>query len=893
MSKIHVISHSHWDREWYRPFQYFKVRLTYFMDQVLEVLENNENYKHFMLDGQMVMIEDYLTLKPENRDRIKGLVKSGKLIIGPWYSQPDEFAPSGESLVRNLLMGINQAESFGPVMKSGYLPDAFGHCGQMPQILNGFGIKTAAVMRGVPVHKLTSTEFVWEGINGDRVLATAFVTGYSNGMFLPEYDEMLAKRLEIAEKKLNEIGNKDHVLVMDGVDHQLMKPYVGDFLASDHPINNRTEHTTLEAYFEAVRNYMQEPVIIHGELVTPVTNRVHTSIASSRIYQKTENRRLEAELTRVLEPIASIAYVMGANYPKANIDSAWKEMFKNHAHDSIAGCATDEVHREIDQRFVDVANTVDTLKNLLGRSIGEAIDQKALKLVLFNSSLTKGRQKVQAEIYTTSKDFTIKDESGSTLAFKVINSEYMDVTRLSIWTLYLGQPCYLYKTVVSFDFDFDYNVGYSVLDILDGVKEDVEIKVPTVSDRQIETAYFKVDINSDGTLDVYNKATGKFFKGLNAFEDMGCAGDTYNYCPVEADYRVLSTDSKCEIELLKEEDRVLIKTRITMMVPESLTEEDRARSDKLLSQDISSEISLYHDLPRIDVITSLDNKAKDHRVRVLFPSGIETNNALSETHYGIIKRPIKEDMSIDWKKSNWSERPLPIYSQHRFTALEDDKSGLAILNKGLPEYEIYHHEDNTIALTLLRGVGMMGKSNLSVRPGRPSGISLATPDAQCLGHHVFEYSIYPYEQIGDVSAEADRYCSPAVAVMNKLPLDRYLEEMTDFFDLYEIPRIQDLLVKDIKNAPMKQCSVIDLEHEHVRISAIKKAETEEAVILRLYNPDLMPAEKVKVNIGFSYQSISRCNMGEVNIEDYGLCKDGLTINEIRPNSVITLKIYLA
>lgn len=892
MSKIHVISHSHWDREWYRPFQYFKVRLTYFMDQLLDVLESNDHFKHFMLDGQMVMIEDYLTLKPENRDRIGNLVKAGKLIIGPWYSQPDEFAPSGESLVRNLLMGIHQAESLGPVMKSGYLPDAFGHCGQMPQILNGFGIKTAAVMRGVPVNKLNSTEFIWEGINGDKVLTTAFVTGYSNGMFLPSSEDGIAKRLDMATKKLLEIGNKDHVLIMDGVDHQLMKPYVGDFLDSDHPINSKTEHTTLEGYFEAVRSHMQVPVVIQGELVTPVTNRVHTSIASSRIYQKTENRRLETELTKVLEPMVSMAYVMGANYPKANIDSAWKEMFKNHAHDSIAGCATDEVHREIDQRFVDVKNTVNTLKKLFARSIGQAVEQEDLKLIVFNSSLSKGKQKVQAEIYTTSKDFVIKDKSGKTVPYTLISSDYVDVTTLSIWTLYLGKPFYLHKSLVSFDYEFDFNVGYSVLDILDGACEDFEFNQPIVNGHQVETSYFKAAVKADGTLDVYDKTSGRSFKGLNAFEDMGCAGDTYNYCPVEHDTRILSTDNTCEIAVSSLRDRVVIETDITMMVPESLTDDDSYRSDRLVAQYIRSEITFYQDLARIDIKTSFDNVAKDHRVRVLFPTGIETEYALSETHFGVIKRPIKEDVSIDWEKAKWAERPLPIYSQHRYTALEDSRSGLAILNKGLPEYEVYPHEANTIALTLLRGVGMMGKANLSVRPGRPSGMAVATPDAQCLGQHVFEYSIFPYEDIARVAEEADRYCSPPEAVMNKLPLDQYLEEMDEFFNLYEIPRVHDLITRDIHDIPHQQFSMIALSHSCIRISAVKKAEKDEAIILRLYNPDFKSVENVKVDIGFSYEAISRCNMGEVDLEVYEVKKDGVTIGDIKANTALSLKIYL-
>ncbi len=149
MSKIHVVPHTHWDREWYKPFQYFRVKLVYVIDRIMDILESNEDFQYFLLDGQTIVLEDYLQIKPENEGRLQELIQAGRLVVGPWYVQPDAFAPDGESLIRNLLLGIGMAEDFGKSMMVGYLPDTFGHSGQLPHILKGFGIELAVMMRGV------------------------------------------------------------------------------------------------------------------------------------------------------------------------------------------------------------------------------------------------------------------------------------------------------------------------------------------------------------------------------------------------------------------------------------------------------------------------------------------------------------------------------------------------------------------------------------------------------------------------------------------------------------------------------------------------------------------------------------------------------------------------
>lgn len=901
MAKAHVVSHTHWDREWYRPFQYFKVRLTYFMDDVLNTLEQQDNYKYFMLDGQTVMIEDYLTVKPENRNRITTLVNEGKLIVGPWYSQPDEFVPSGESLVRNLLIGIRQSQDFGAYMNIGYLPDAFGQSAQMPQILKGFGIDSACMMRGVPVHKLNQSDFIWKGLNGDEVIASALATGYSNGMFMPDGTELIEMRLKKAIKDLNKLGGQEDFLILNGVDHQLVQPAIANFI-EDRDQNDTEvtfEHTTLQHYFDDISQNTEDFVTVEGELISPVTNRVHTSIASSRIYQKIANREMEQLLVHKVEPLAAIAYAFGAEYPKANINDAWKSMFQNQAHDSICGCCTDEIHREIDQRFTDVRNIGTTLYNMYSRSMARNLTGEAPVLVLWNTSFIKGHQLVRGTVYTESCDFTLKDKNQQIVPFTVLNSEVIDAAALSLWTLYLEKETPVHKTDIQLYMDFDFNIGYKVLDIVDG---SIAVEpLPTedqsslmVTDRTVESEHLKIMVNDNGTFNMIDKVTGITYKGLNEIEDCGCAGDTYNYSPVSEDMVILSNHAKDHTSTITKYDGyTVIQTDYTMMIPEQLIDHDQRRSVQLIPLPISSRVTLFADEKRIDIETTLNNNAKDHRIRVLFPTPIISDCSYAETQFGTICRTNSIDEAALWEERKWSEKPLPIYSQQRFTSVNDGNHGLAVLNKGLSEYEIYENDGSTIAITLLRGVGMMGKGNLAIRPGRPSGIPIPTPEAQCQGKHTYQYSLYPHAgniDTGEVTREAIQYESEGTFTQSHLPMKSLTDYHQEFFELYNIPHMNDFVQRQLNDLNQEQCELINLSDPRIIISCLKKAEDEEALILRIYNSTSEAIKGTNLAIGLPVDDIQFCDFAEKPIESLTVTNNQCSLQTINGYTAYTYQI---
>ena len=176
-----IVSHTHWDRAWYVTFQEFRARLVRLVDRLLKIMDEQPDYRVFMLDGQMAVLEDYLEVRPQRQPELVSLCEQGRLKIGPWYVLADEFLVSPESLIRNMILGQRMGEVYGGVSKIGYVPDGFGHIAQLPQILNGFGIDNAIFWRGLGEEgERLGTEFLWKAPDGSAVTTIWMPYGYHN-----------------------------------------------------------------------------------------------------------------------------------------------------------------------------------------------------------------------------------------------------------------------------------------------------------------------------------------------------------------------------------------------------------------------------------------------------------------------------------------------------------------------------------------------------------------------------------------------------------------------------------------------------------------------------------------------------------------------------------------
>lgn len=253
--KIHVIPHSHWDREWYFTTSRSKVYLMKDLQDVLDTLEEQPAMR-FMLDGQASLLDDYLAWRPQDAGRISGLAKKGQLVTGPWYTQTDQMVISAESIVRNLMYGIRRCREFGPVMMVGYVPDSFGQAGNMPQIYRSFGMDSTVFWRGVCDDMVQCTDFEWEGDDGSRVLAAQIPFGYYIGGNIPEEEPASGEfwKRECLEKMGH--GATDNVCFPNGFDQAPVRKNLVELVEKRQEADPENIYviSTVQDYLQDVRN---------------------------------------------------------------------------------------------------------------------------------------------------------------------------------------------------------------------------------------------------------------------------------------------------------------------------------------------------------------------------------------------------------------------------------------------------------------------------------------------------------------------------------------------------------------------------------------------------------------------------------------------------------------
>ena len=354
---VAVVAHTHWDREWYAPYERFRARLTGVLDEVVAILEADPSFRRFLLDGQVAMIDDYLEVRPGAAPILRRLARDGRLDLGPWYVLMDEFCVSGETLIRNLQLGLRRAEDFGGAMPVGYLPDMFGHVAQMPQLLRLAGLQHAVVWRGVPA-EVDRTAFWWEAPDGSTVRAEYLPVGYANGAYLPEDAEALVRRMRAHEDELRPWLGDDStpLLLMNGTDHQRPQARLPALLA---------EANQLQAHFEfrqlSLAEFLSgvpEHHLPHwsGELRSGARANLLMGVLSNRVDIKVAAATAERELERVAEPLAAL-WLPPELWPARLVDEAWLALIHNSAHDSICACSADAVGRAVLHRY-DVATTL-------------------------------------------------------------------------------------------------------------------------------------------------------------------------------------------------------------------------------------------------------------------------------------------------------------------------------------------------------------------------------------------------------------------------------------------------------------------------------------------------------------------------------------------------------
>ncbi|MGN5139636.1 glycoside hydrolase family 38 C-terminal domain-containing protein [Aeromonas sp. 164P] len=854
MSKTyHVISHTHWDYEWYFTQNESLIQLVYHMDELMTALEQGE-LNSYLLDGQLSIVEDYLAICPENKTRFSDLVRAGKLKIGPWYTQTDQLIIGGESILRNLMMGMQMADEFGACIQIGYVPDAFGQSIDMPKIYKGVGIDKTVFWRGLSSDKCSAREFNWRCEDGSEVLAYNIKNGYFPGSHIMGYDDPTP-----LTKMLSEGALAQNIVLPLGGDQR----YVDFGLKQRIEIANQfsQEQTLVESsyeeFFAALAQEEIELPTLSGELIDGQVSKIHRSIYSSRYDHKYLNDLVERNLTLQLEPLMLMARQQGIANKLGLTAAIWRCLMRNHAHDSAGGCNTDKTNKIILARYEQaqqmLASTTDYLVRKMAISQAKNSADMGGKIVLFNT-LPYQRDVVQRlNIATQNERFSLFNQQGESLSFDIVDVRRCYRGSIKRTMQEQDESLYYYQSEIELRCTLP---ASSMTQIL--VQEStslVQSYLASVAEEvmQIENDAFIMQLQQ-GQFSLYDKARQVWWCDCLQLIDMGDDGDTYDYSPPQQDW-LLSLDwrtAKCQVVTGQSSSRMTLSGRWNL--PQDLA----ARAAQKLNAhvDYQVEISLKQgrdatQLP-LEFTLHLDNQVCDHRMQLVFNLPNNFATCWADTPFGVVERESVPQRLAHWRELGWKEEPSAIYPMLHFANVHDADLSVSVLSKGIKEYEM--RGENQLALTLYRSVGWLGKPDLQRRPGIASGQQfkyIATPDSQLLGELRCELALL-LEQRFDAANVQRIWQNYAVD-----PLYYQEQELNLFTNT-----MRYFVTHPVAENTMP-VDGFEVMAEQLVLSAIKPSECGNGVTIRLYNPcDMTIAKAGYLQLPAEIQSVCETNLLE-------------------------------
>ncbi|HVF73831.1 MAG TPA: hypothetical protein VM938_02180 [Acidimicrobiales bacterium] len=765
MRRVAIVPHTHWDREWYAPYQTFRLRLVDLLDDLLPRLEADLSYARFLLDGQMAVVDDYLEVRPDAEAALRRLAAAGRLSMGPWYILMDEFLVSGETIVRNLQRGLVRAASFGGASMVGYLPDMFGHIAQMPQLLQQAGLSHAVVWRGVP-GAVDKTAFWWSAPDGSTVRAEYLVKGYGNGAAIPDDAKALVRRVAAHEAEI-ESFLLDGMLFMNGTDHQLPQAWLGRVVAEANELQSdyRLEVTSLAEYLaDAPVDGLPSWT---GEMRSGARINLLMGVASNRVDVKQAAARAERALERRAEPLCALFL---DRWPGELLDVAWREVIRNSAHDSVCACSADEVVDAVLVRYAEARQVAEGLAtralDALGASMASAgvvvVNPSArrrsglIELLLPGAGPVEGAQLLSSRTATLAEHRMAGRDLGSILG--QIRSQQLDADTY-VNAIRVEETDDGLDIVIEADARLrtEFLVEETKRDLYAraGANPDSPVRVrieqppsirvlarvedvpgfgwtmwaaepsavaPVVADGQsLSNGLVSVAAAEDGTFAVDGVA------GFGRLVDSLDHGDTYNYSPPEVD-DVVDTPVSVDCSVIE---------RGPMRGILRVLRSYRWQGHEVV---VSTDVEVQAGEPYMRVRTWFDNPVGDHRLRALFPVAATTSRA--ECAFAVVTRGLTAE-------GGPTEEPLPTFPSRRFVQAGD----LTLVHEGLLEYELVD-EGSALALTLLRATGMLSRVEMAYRP-LPAGPPMPLRGPQMIGPVEARYALCvrpvdPYAMVDDV-----------------------------------------------------------------------------------------------------------------------------------------------
>ena len=859
---IYYFSGTHWDREWYQTFQGFRYRLVRALNDVCKAWEKMPEFGVFHLDGQTIPLEDYAEIEPETAQKIKSLIEEGKIKIGPWYVMPDEFNISGESFIRNLMMGHELSKKWGAedAWKFGYICDIFGHIAQTPQIFQGFGINYSLFSRGY--FSDTEPYFIWRSPDGSEVLNMRMGNRSGYGEFAVQVTDKgkMNRSVEEAREDLEEYipfllsTTKFPVhIVMDALDHRPLRPETSDYIKAIQEICPEAEihHTDLIEAGKHLEQYRDELDVVTGEMNN--ANRggfpdLITNVLSSYYPLKQANDICQNRLEKVIEPFMAFASMAKKPFNRNYVKEAYRYLIQNHPHDSIGGCSIDQVHKDMEYRYDQTKEICDVLESEYIRmnSVGGGyeVGKESDGLVTLFNPLPFEREEVitvplymKPEFATTYCDqpfgfetvnsFHILDENGNEIPYQLKSVRNGQVHRLydQIWqSTNVYTVSFMAKTPAG---------GRSSYRIVPSVKPSRYLKHLTSGRDYMENEYIRVDIDPCGSITLTDRKTGKVYLNQLILADDSEIGDGWYHANAREDRTVYSAAGKCRIEKV-ESGAVRCVFRITkeMEVPKELVlnHESQYRSSEYETCTAVFEVGLSEGARFADVHMTYDNRVKNHRVRLMIPTYTEGDTYFADQPFYCCTRKV----GIDYETQNQREYDQYEKSMNGVTGKRDkDGNGLVFISaEGLHEVASTDDSEATLYVTLLRGFRKTVMTNGETR-------------GQILGTHSYSFLLAPVDKtvtFADIIKQK--------SVMGAGVLSAYTE-----------------IGKE--EAVPQSVSECKLEGEGIILSILKCAEREDGVVARVYNAS---DEESNAKLTFKNEILSAkfVNLNEEEIADNAL-----------------------
>lgn len=856
----HCIHHTHWDLIWYFTKQDAMVQFAYNMKEMLKGFKEG-TIENFFLDGQSVPVDEYLMLHPEDENQIKQLIKDKKLFIGPFHSQLDCFISSGESIVNNLRLGMKKAKELGYISKIAYLPDSFGHSYDFPKIFNSYGIFDFVITRGVGDNYDLDSEFYMESNDGSKILVCTMIAGYGYGCYpfkegrlfdtsAEDYNKISVHSLIERLLKYSTLPN-EFVFPL-GFDQNPAMLHIPERIKAYNEMQQDIEFkmTTWEDFCHRVREKGQQLKVHKHELFSTQYHRLHKSIFSARSDVKALQDQCERVLTYELQPMMSMLDACGIEYDHGLIDEAWNTLLKCQTHSSAN--LTDETNDYIERETKNALQLALSTKVYLMKIVSISLDEKEIDnpLVVFHTLPNTQKMISKCTILTKTPYFKIMDNEQE-VPFTVIESTRKNCGVLRKDVQLIDRNKFYYETQIYLETTSFEGIGYKAYQI---VEEDYAcMKVLQKGRRFIENENYQVYLEETGVT-VYNKKTNTLHRKALYIEESGDEGDSFDYSYPTFDYVYIDdlSDADALFYICDEVQWMVLKG--VMKVPADLTSRKHKRCDELMPYEIS--IILKKDSLLIELEGKIDNRSKQHRVRIVFSGMNENEYSYAGTQYGLIKRETMPKELETWKEDGWFEEPSPTFPLLNHVSLKG-KEGISVYTKSSKEYECINDGCKDLAITLFRSYGAMGYPDLHRRPGRPSGLDymvFETPKCQMLKENMFALAFSYHDEV----------CANQIA-------NQYVEYATDmnYYQKQDFDKSLNAIAYFPTNPLEKKLPIeyqfIALKNSNITFGSIVKSDIGDHYLMRLYNN-----EETEVNGGY------------LCVKDYDIAISDLAESKVEP-----------